>query len=184
MIEGKFMRRIFLKKIFLVFALSIGCSGIANADDWGCQVLLCMANPNGATAVAACVPPIERLWNALKHGDGFPSCSFQDSQGNDLGPSKDTHASHQWANGVFCLPPYIVQNDDRPPTCSLAGAITVTINGSDFTRVWWRFGGDTVTEFNTANPDLAAQYQADLAAWQAQQSLIEQQKEEQANRGN
>lgn len=43
--------------------------------EWGCEVLLCLANPAGPTAVAACVPPIERLWRELARGHAFPSCT-------------------------------------------------------------------------------------------------------------
>ena len=44
--------------------------------DWGCEVLLCLANPNGPTAVAQCVPPIQRLWRELARGRAFPSCAM------------------------------------------------------------------------------------------------------------
>src|SRR5205814_2149317 len=44
--------------------------------DWGCEVLLCLANPNGPTAVAPCVPPIRRLWRELARGHAFPTCAM------------------------------------------------------------------------------------------------------------
>ena len=50
-------------------------SSIARADDWGCQVLLCLSNPGGATQYAECRPPIERLWSHLAKGRSFPICS-------------------------------------------------------------------------------------------------------------
>src|SRR3546814_853700 len=50
-------------------------SGIARGDDWGCQVLLCLSNPGGATQYAKCRPPIERLWSHLAKGRSFPICS-------------------------------------------------------------------------------------------------------------
>ncbi|WP_094538762.1 hypothetical protein [Brucella grignonensis] len=50
-------------------------SPIARADDWGCQVLLCLSNPGGATQYAECRPPIERLWSHLAKGRSFPICS-------------------------------------------------------------------------------------------------------------
>jgi hypothetical protein len=47
----------------------------AEAEDlWGCQVLLCLSNPDGPEAVNECRPPIERLWDELQHGHPFPSC--------------------------------------------------------------------------------------------------------------
>lgn len=47
----------------------------ARADDWGCQVILCLSNPGGATQYAECRPPIEKLWRELAKGHSFPSCS-------------------------------------------------------------------------------------------------------------
>jgi len=46
------------------------------SHDWGCEVLLCLANPNGPTAVAPCVPPIHRLWRELARGHAFPTCAM------------------------------------------------------------------------------------------------------------
>jgi len=43
-------------------------------DLWGCQVLLCLSNPNGPEALSECQPPIERLWDQLRHGHPFPNC--------------------------------------------------------------------------------------------------------------
>ena len=37
----------------------------AQASDYGCRVLLCLANPAGPTAIAQCVPPITQLWRDL-----------------------------------------------------------------------------------------------------------------------
>lgn len=44
--------------------------------DWGCKVLLCLANPNGPTAEKACEPPIHRLWRELRRGRPFPTCAM------------------------------------------------------------------------------------------------------------
>ena len=63
--------------------LAVGaCAGLyalrpssAHADEWGCEVLLCMSNPAGPEAVAQCVPPIERYHHVLKHGGARPTCS-------------------------------------------------------------------------------------------------------------
>lgn len=48
---------------------------IARADDWGCQVILCLSNPGGATEFAECRPPIEKLWRHLARGHSFPICT-------------------------------------------------------------------------------------------------------------
>ncbi|CAG0933617.1 hypothetical protein RHDC3_02631 [Rhodocyclaceae bacterium] len=69
----------------VAFALGLPAIGTAQpamanvptaTHDWGCEVLLCLANPAGPTAVAECVPPIHRLWRALARGRGFPTCSM------------------------------------------------------------------------------------------------------------
>jgi hypothetical protein len=47
----------------------------ARADDWGCQVILCLSNPGGSTEYAQCRPPIQKLWRELAEGRSFPTCS-------------------------------------------------------------------------------------------------------------
>ena len=52
----------------------------AQADEWGCEVLLCLSNPNGPTAVKECEPPIHKLWIELaKPHHTFPSCELSSS---------------------------------------------------------------------------------------------------------
>ncbi len=61
----------------LCFALVIGLSSyVASADQWGCEVLLCLSNPAGPTAVKECEPPIHRLWDHLWDGYEFPTCEM------------------------------------------------------------------------------------------------------------
>ncbi len=60
----------------VVLGTSMAWPGVARADDWGCQVRLCLSNPDGAEQYAECVPPIERLWAALRDGDPFPTCDL------------------------------------------------------------------------------------------------------------
>lgn len=55
----------------------------ARADDWGCQVLLCLSNPGGATEYVECRPPVQKLWREMAEGHSFPTCSgagFQSSR--------------------------------------------------------------------------------------------------------
>ncbi len=47
----------------------------APASDWGCQVLLCISNPGGPMQYAACVPPITQLYDVLRSGGSFPTCT-------------------------------------------------------------------------------------------------------------
>lgn len=62
-------------------------------QDWGCEVLLCLANPDGPTAVEECVPPIHRLRRALAHGHPFPRCTLSNGQ--------DSRAAGTWVQRGF-----------------------------------------------------------------------------------
>ncbi|WP_175771866.1 hypothetical protein [Burkholderia ambifaria] len=59
-------------------------AGHASASDFGCTVLLCLANPasnGGPKGVAECVAPITKLFDDLAHFRPFPTCDMAD--GND-----------------------------------------------------------------------------------------------------
>ena len=67
-------------------------SGHASASDYGCKVLLCLANPasnGGPKGVAECVDPINRLYHDLAHGGTFPSCEEAQATGNRAVPVND-----------------------------------------------------------------------------------------------
>lgn len=64
----------FSRAAFAASALLLG--GTCQASDWGCQVLLCLADPRGPTTEGACVPPITKLWDWLAKGKVFPSCTL------------------------------------------------------------------------------------------------------------
>jgi hypothetical protein len=59
----------------------------ALASDYGCTVLLCLANPAGPRAVAECVPPINRLFRDLARGRGFPTCAMASAPNSNGGAS-------------------------------------------------------------------------------------------------
>ena len=48
-------------------------------DSWGCEVALCLANPDGPTAAPACHAPMERLAKHLRRGRLFPRCNQTNS---------------------------------------------------------------------------------------------------------
>ncbi|MBR8426426.1 MULTISPECIES: hypothetical protein [Burkholderia cepacia complex] len=120
-------------------------------DDWGCQVLLCLADPRGPETEAACVPPIEKLWDALWHGDPFPICNFRVRL--DLIPEavrkaipldafnvgKGTGAQHTFAGPGYCRKDLLSwEGNDFPRlVCHASGVIDVKIDGQMYTRVWW-----------------------------------------------
>ena len=72
--EGGVMRKGRVYPIFACAAMSM--AGAASASDYGCRVLLCLANPAGPAAVSQCVPPISQLWRDLAHVPPrpFPTC--------------------------------------------------------------------------------------------------------------
>ena len=91
------------KPLVCGLAVSASVAVPAQAQDWGCQVLLCLANPGGPTQYAECVPPISRLWDALRRGNAFPSCngasaSTSGAANFSVGPSTTT--TSQLASGT------------------------------------------------------------------------------------
>jgi hypothetical protein len=119
--------------------------GVAHADDWGCQVLLCLSNPGGPEQYGACVPPIERLWSALRHGDPFPTCDF------GAGGSQGTSATNTFASGGYCREDLLYWGgpEQSELLCRATGAINVDIDSQLYIRVWWDVagGGSANTEF-------------------------------------
>jgi hypothetical protein len=124
---------------------SIFAPGLAYADDWGCEVLLCLANPGGPEQYSACVPPIEKLWRALRHGDPFPTCDF------GMGGSHGTSATNTFACSGYCREDFLYWGgpEQSELLCRATGAINVVINDQLYTRVWWDVSGQgaTTTEF-------------------------------------
>ena len=119
--------------------------GVAHADDWGCQVLLCLSNPGGPEQYSACVQPIEKLWSVLRHGDPFPTCDF------GTGDSQVTFATNTFASSGYCREDLLYWGgpEQSELLCRATGAINLDIDNQLYTRVWWDVGGTgpTVTEF-------------------------------------
>jgi hypothetical protein len=143
-------------------AISIASPSPVFADDWGCQVLLCLADPRGPETESECKPPIEKLWNALEHGKSFPTCDLNSSAANlppDVRSSvpasarnagQGTGAQNVGAGPNYCSPNLLFWGPPEQSmlTCGARGAINVTIDNHIFTRVWWGINGKTtVTEF-------------------------------------
>lgn len=131
--------------LVLFAGTSILAPGVAHADDWGCQVLLCLSNPGGPEQYSACVPPIEKLWSALRHGDPFPTCDF------GAGGLQGTFGSNTFASGGYCREDLLYWGgpEQSELLCRAAGAISLDIDNQLYTRVWWDVGGagPTITEF-------------------------------------
>jgi len=119
--------------------------GLAHADDWGCQVLLCLSNRGGPEQYSECVPPIEKLWSALRHGDPFPTCDF------GAGGSQRAFATNTFASAGYCREDLLYWGgpEQSELLCRATGAISVDIDNHLYTRVWWDVAGPgpTITEF-------------------------------------
>lgn len=96
-----------MKNPILTLIILIFNSNPVFSSDWGCQVLLCLSNPKGPEAVSECVPPIERLWEALWNGDGMPSC---DTNGN--GDDSDDENSDNAAIPKITVQKHYNDDDD------------------------------------------------------------------------
>lgn len=133
----------------------------------GCLVLLCLAAPSWSS-IPQCVSPVRQLFRDLARGKPFPTCAMSGA-GNTAG--------NAWASApTFCPPQYtrVFDGESGPVySCDYGGCISVSINGSLFSRTWWNFGGDTVTEFTTnAKATLGTwdtRFDDDYARWLAAQ---------------
>lgn len=114
-------------------------TSLAQADDWGCEVLLCMANPAGPTALVQCVPAITKLWKHLAKGHGFPTC-FQAS-------GQRSSARHTTFSPEYCPDGYLRQSTEgKDVRCALTGVTTVITDGAETQRVWWSEDGTGIPE--------------------------------------
>ncbi|PDS59881.1 hypothetical protein CO663_07975 [Rhizobium anhuiense] len=77
--------------------------GRAQANEWGCEVILCLSNPGGPTQFAECRPPIEKLWRELAEGHSFPTCS-----------GATFHSSRPGYEPYYCESGYRLQSDYGP----------------------------------------------------------------------
>jgi len=156
--NGRYRPLIFICGVISAFATP--CH--AFADAWGCQVLLCLADPRGPETEAECKPPIEKLWNALEHGKPFPTCDLNSSvadlqpdvrgslPASALNAGNGTGAQNIGAGSNYCSPDLLFWGPPEQSmlTCGARGAINVTIDKTLFTRVWWGIDGKTsITEF-------------------------------------
>jgi hypothetical protein len=149
------------------------CLGTPAARADGCVVLLCLAAPSWR-AIPQCVAPVRQVLRDLARGRPFPFCGMSGA-GNS--------GQHAWAHAPDHCPPQYVQvvYQDGPPEylCRFAGAVTVWINGEVFTRTWWAWDDDTVTEYSpAAKAQLGTwdtRFEDDHAAWLAAQPPAEPQ---------
>lgn len=88
-----------MKELLVSLSLITACfvGGTAHASEYGCKVLLCLANPKsngGPMGVTECQPPISQLYHDLAHGDPFPKCDLAD--GNDSSQNYASQVSNYY----------------------------------------------------------------------------------------
>jgi len=144
-----------MKKYLAAVSLIAAMSPV-HADDWGCEVLLCLANPAGPLAAAACVPPIKKLWRELARGHAFPTCLTAHT-------SNQTYTRYDTATTRNCPPAYLYYAGAHGTElrCALGGVVTTVVEGKPVSRIWWADETQTYTEYSTysAPPSKAKQYQ-------------------------
>lgn len=70
----------------VALALAIFAGTAAGEDNYGCTVLLCLANPAGPMAAPYCVPYIKRLFRDLRKGRAIPRCAMVAAPGGGQVP--------------------------------------------------------------------------------------------------
>jgi len=123
-----------------VAALALALGSTAQADDYGCQVLLCLSNPAGPMAVSECVPPISRLFSEMAqlHPPPFPTC--------DLAGATNTAALQYGASGDYCPESMASYECNNQRVCNVRGSINVVIRGTLVRRFWWPAAGFEMVE--------------------------------------
>ena len=66
----------YLRTILFSLAWLMSCGPAMSEDNYGCTVLLCLANPKGPMEALGCAPPIQQLYRDLAAFKPFPSCSM------------------------------------------------------------------------------------------------------------
>lgn len=130
----------------------------ARADDWGCQVILCLSNPGGPTQYAECRPPIQKLWRELAKGHSFPACSgvgFRASRPgyepyfcNDGYRLATRYGDHGLEASCISTTPQTVSHDE----CT-------SNNGGRTTPAYWRWseGSAVCQRYVTTSPNVRPQ---------------------------
>ena len=150
---------------------SLAAAPPAQAAD-GCVVLLCLAAPNWRS-IPQCVPPIRKVLRDLARGRSFPTCAMSGA-GNSAG-----NLSAQAPGN--CPPQYTRVYQDEGGgivyECDYAGAVSVNVDGRLFSRTWWNYLGESVTEFSdSAKAQLGTwdtRFDDDYARWKAWQESIQ-----------
>lgn len=148
-----------------------------SGDNWGCEVMLCLANPQGPTAVSQCVPPIKKLWKHLAKGRPMPVCKFGDSDGREVDSrTKGSYIDHAGSDPYVAgaCPFVYYAGESRTKYCAFSGVTNEYIDGVLWGRIW--HGGPTsqpYIEYLHVDPDHPRPADGFEAAWVLLKSSIE-----------
>ena len=130
------------------FVVATLCVEPANADDWGCEVLLCLSNPAGPTAVEQCKPPIQRLWDHLRHVHDFPTCDMAKSdKGRSFAKQGFIYydmcplGTQALANGERAVEGTTLKRVGLFPRAATTGTVQAGIGDGDGYPIWDRYAG-------------------------------------------
>ena len=104
----------------------------APTSDWGCEVLLCLANPGGPMQYGACVPPITRLWRAMARlRFTFPSCAMASGPNGASWAQLDSNYYDACPSGTTALAPgqTALYTPPAPPNSPLLPNTQIVLSG-------------------------------------------------------
>jgi hypothetical protein len=147
--------------------LSMFSTTSAHAAD-GCKFLLCIAGP--WTTIPECRPTVYEVFRDLALGRSFPTCDMS-GDGNNAG--------NAWTTEATC--PIMYRRYDHEgyySGCVYPGLISVYIEGSLWSQVYWNNRGETSTWYSdTARESLTQDgaaplddtFMNDVSTWNTQQ---------------
>lgn len=151
---------------FLLVSVLFLSSKWAFADNWGCTVVLCIANPKGPTALPECVAPIKKLWRELAKGNPFPTCILSNGSASSNASERSSVASDEYNCPVQYLNRKNTYNAARE--CAYGGYVSLFQNDVEIARVWWNAAGEHVTQNLTADApvtDGSKKFNFDYETW-------------------
>jgi hypothetical protein len=148
--------------------LSLLFTTAAHAAD-GCKFLLCIAGP--WSSISECRPTVHEVFHDLARGRGFPTCDMS---------GEDNSANNAWATEATCpiMYRYYEPESGAYAGCTYPGRISVYVNGSLWSQVYWTRSGNTSTWYSDAavqslnQPGAAAldhTFLNDLTSWNENQ---------------
>lgn len=173
------MKTLVARLMVLAGLMLAGMPATAVAEDnWPCEVALCMANPQGPTALKQCEPPIKKAWKAWAKGKSVPECKKKNADGSDGGNLKDggTYIDHEYAdpNDPNKCPFAYYAGPEKIRYCAFTGVTNQYIDGKLWGRIWYGGpGGQPYIEVLYEDPNNPRPPDGFEAAWAVLKKDIE-----------